>query len=136
MTGFTPAQSAGILMREGHTCALADVNPRCTRRATVANHRLNRGAGGSKERNSTDNGCALCDQCNGDIESDAALAEIARHRGVKLRQGDDPRTVALWSIFYGQWVQLVGDALFLTGETDVTTRPDLVDPEALIGVPL
>lgn len=129
---FTPDQVAGIIMREGGICAMYGVNPNCRRQATTANHRLNRSTGGT---NSTDNGCAICWQCNGDIESVAEIAEIARFRGVKLRGGDNPRTVALWCAFYGQWVQLAGDDCYLTGERDITTRPILTDPEQL-DVPL
>lgn len=129
---FTREQIAGILMREGNICAMFGANPNCERQASTANHRLNRSTGGT---DATENGCAICWRCNGDIESDAELAEIARQRGVKLRAGDNPRTVALWCSFYGQWVQLVGDDCYLTGERDITTRPQLRDPEQL-DVPL
>lgn len=134
-TGFTPEQKAGILMREGGICAMSGANPNCRRQATEANHRLNRGSGGTADRgtgrNGTDNGCALCFVCNGDIEHVPELAEIARHRGVKLIEGDRPHLVAFWCIFFGQWTQLIGDDMLLLGLTDPTTRPELHDPEQL-----
>lgn len=139
-TGFTPTQVDGILMREGTICAMSGAElpdgttlPR--HKATTANHRLNRGAGGTADRgtgrNGTDNGCAICWTCNGLIEDGAELADIARHRGVKLTAGDRPHLVAFWCIFYGQWVQLIGDDMILLGLTDPTTRPELHDPEEL-----
>lgn len=76
-TGFTTAQIAAILNRDGHTC------PMCYRQATTANHRAGRGAGGSRAANVLSNGCAICWECNGRIESDPEFAELARTRGVK-----------------------------------------------------
>jgi hypothetical protein len=123
-TGFTPDQNAAILLRDGGICAMIGSHDGCAGRADTANHRLNRGAGGSKLRNGMSNGCAICHVCNGLIESDSALASVARERGVKLRQGDEPAECRLWSPFFHQWVKLSDYALTLTGETDPTAQPE------------
>ena len=123
-TGFTSDQSAAILLRDGGICAMTGIHEQCTGRADVANHRLNRGAGGSKLRNGLSNGCAICHTCNGLIEADARLAEIARARGVKLRQGEEPADCPIWSPFFHQWVMLSDNALTLTGDNDVDARPN------------
>ena len=132
-TGFTPEQVRDVLMRDGNLCAMLGADPRCRRRASTANHRLNRGAGGTSDRgtgrNGMGNACAICDWCNGQIEDDPALAETARHRGVKLRQGDTPALVALWSPFFQQWVQVTDHALYLLGERDASVRPTLIAVE-------
>lgn len=125
-TGFTPAQSAAILLRDGNICAMTGSHEWCTGRAEVVNHRLNRGAGGSKLRNGLSNGCAICHTCNGLIESDARLAAVARARGVKLRQGEEPADCPIWSPFFHQWVMLSDNALTLTGDINVHARPDWV----------
>ena len=124
-TGFTPEQSAAILLRDGGICAMTGSHKQCTGRADVVNHRLNRGAGGSKLRNGLSNGCAICHTCNGLIESDSRLAEIARARGVKLREGDTPADTPIWSPFFQQWCSLGDNALRLTGFNDLKTRPPL-----------
>ena len=122
-TGFTPEQVAAILLREGSVCAMYGADDRCRRHATTANHRKNRGAGGSKLRNGLGNGCAICDRCNGDIESDPEYAELARARGVKLRATDEIEGAPLWSPFFDQWVTVDDYALRLTGDRDVLTPP-------------
>ena len=123
MTGFPPALVQAIILRDGGLCAMVGTTPQCRGRADTANHRLNRKAGGSRQRNGAGNGCGICNTCNGLIESDAALAEIARHRGVKLREGDDPRL--MWSPFFRQWAHVSDDALALTGHTDPHSRPEI-----------
>lgn len=115
VTGFTPAQVAGCKMRDGEMCVMAGILPGCTGRADTANHRLNRGAGGSKMRNGMSNACAICDHCNGLIENDAEAAAEARRRGVKLREGDDPATVPMWHPFYRQMCQPGDTSLELLG---------------------
>lgn len=107
-TGFTPEQKRIILERDGFLCCL------CGRRAEVANHRAGRGAGGSKLANTLANGCALCHRCNGAIESDAELAQLARDRGVKLSRWDDPTECPYWSPLYRCMVQPLntGDLVF------------------------
>jgi hypothetical protein len=126
-TGFGHQLIAAILLRDGAICGMYGTNPNCRRHATTANHRLNRGAGGSKLRNGMSNGCAICDICNNAIEDDAELAEIARHRGVKLTEGDNPSLVPMWSTFFLMWVILHDDEMLLTGLTDETVRPDQLE---------
>jgi len=133
VTGFTPEQRDAVLLRDGGMCAMRGTHDQCRGRADDANHRLNRGAGGTSDRGTGKNGmgnaCAICFVCNGLIESDPELAAIARHRGVKLEQGDRPELVALWSPFFRQWVQVTDHALYLLGETDLTARPEILDTE-------
>lgn len=117
-TGFTREQKQIILWRDGDLCCM------CRQRATEANHRANRGAGGSKYRNTLPNGCALCTICNGRIESDAEYAAEARRRGVKLDSWDDPEAEPWLSPLYQLpvWSLPNGDLLF-----ERPTRPSMED---------
>lgn len=103
-TGFTPEQTTTILFRDGQKCAM------CGHRASVANHRANRGHGGHRDSNRLSNGCALCATCNGLIESDPVQATIARLRGVKLSRYDDPTAEPYLSPLFGceVWLDDVG----------------------------
>lgn len=94
-TGFTPAQTATILYRDGHKCAM------CGHRATTANHRANRGSGGFRGANKISNGCAICDRCNGEIESDPVQQTRAILRGVKISRYADPTVEQYLSPLYG-----------------------------------
>ena len=76
------------------------------------------------------NACAICHHCNGLIEQDAEYATLARHLGVKLREGDTPEQIPLWSPFFRQWVRVDDNALRLTGDTDASSRPDLISGAA------
>jgi hypothetical protein len=122
VTGFTAEQTRAILNRDGDKCAM------CGRRARTANHRANRGAGGFRAANVLSNGCALCHLCNGLIESDGPLAEIARARGVKISKWDDPRAVPYRSPLYDCDVLLddLGGFVFADGpaRTSPTDLPD------------
>lgn len=124
-TGFTPDQVKWVLLRDGDLCAMSNHpdNPGCWGKATTANHRLNRGAGGSLLRNGMGNANAICNYCNGRIEDSAPLGNLARHLGVKLRQGDNPERILIWSPFFRQWVNVTDAALYLTGETNRNVRP-------------
>jgi len=127
-TGFTPLQVEAIKLRDGGMCAMRGTHDRCTGVADTANHRLNRGAGGSQQRNGLSNGCGICNICNGLIEHDSELADIARRRGIKLREGiTTPTEVPIWSPFFRQWCVLTDDDLRLTGETDELTMPTIED---------
>lgn len=112
--GFTPEQKDALVLRDA-VCLLRDVSP-CSG-PLFAHHRLNRGAGGSKQRNGMGNAGLLCSHHNTEAEADAPLAAEARRRGVKLRQGDDPQTTPLWHPFYGQWTQPTDDGMDLLGGT-------------------
>lgn len=99
--GFDLVMKATILWRDGELCAM------CGKRATEANHRLNRGAGGRPSLNTFGNACALCSWCNLLIERDAFAAQQARELGVKLRELPPelaPELVAYRSPFYRLWV--------------------------------
>lgn len=108
MTGFTREQAGIILWRDGELCCI------CGQRAQVANHRANRGMGGRRSANNLANGCALCHLCNDLIERDADAAALARERGVKLADGDDPTQVPYLSPLYliPVWPRLDGDLTF------------------------
>jgi len=119
-TGSPPEIRAAILLRDGELCAMQGT-PGCHgHRADEANHRLNRGTGGSTDPiiNTPSNGCALEHGCNWRLEQVAEFAEEGRRRGVKLTHGDDPTRVPMWSPFFRQWVVLALDGLHLTGVTD------------------
>lgn len=118
-TGFTPQQKATILFRDGYKCAM------CGHRATEANHRGNRGAGGHRASNTLANGCAICHECNGAIESDALRAAVARERGVKISRYEDPELVPYLSPLYAVPVLLDNEG----GFTFHTAAP--VDPAAV-----
>lgn len=111
--GFTIEQVAAVLMRDGGMCMMTGAGS-CSNHLT-ANHRLNRKAGGSKLRNGMGNACAICDHHNDRIESDAEAAEVARERGVKLREGQDPEITPMWHPFYRQWTQPTDTALLMLG---------------------
>lgn len=127
--GFTPDQVAAVLIRDGAQCALWGIVPGCTQRATTANHRRNRQAGGSKLRNGMSNACAICDFCNDSIESSSPMADLARYHGVKLVEGDVPARTLIWSPFFTQWVQITDDALLFTGGRNRLLRPDFLPDE-------
>jgi hypothetical protein len=102
-TGFTTAQRQIVMFRDFELCAL------CHRRATVVNHRANRGAGGFKGANRLSNACALCWSCNDLIERDPALAAEARRLGIKLSRYDDPAVIRFLHPAFGLWVLLQDD---------------------------
>jgi hypothetical protein len=118
MTGFSSQQRAAILYRELGACSMLGTSKDCRGRAEVANHRAGRGIGGSREANTLENGCPLCNPCNLLIEQDAVLAEVARRLGVKVSRHVDPASVPIWSPYYGQWVVYAEGSMFLTGERD------------------
>jgi hypothetical protein len=72
----------------------------------VPHHRLNRGMGGSKERDRPSNIITLCSFYNGLIESDSFAAERAREMGWKLRNGQNPATIPVWVPRVSSWVLL------------------------------
>lgn len=90
---------ADVVARDGPLC------PHCGRPANQRQHRANRGAGGSNERERPSNIIAFCD-LNTALEQDAALAAWARDAGWKLRSTDDPTRVAYWDHPTQAWVLL------------------------------
>jgi len=72
-----------VLGRDHHECVIA--GPNCTRTATVADHRANRGVGGSTVLDCPENLVAACGICNGakeDADADTRRDLIAR--GVRV----------------------------------------------------
>jgi hypothetical protein len=62
----------------------------------VPNHRLNRGSGGSKERDVPSNIILICSRANGQLESNATFAQMGRDFGWKLTSGQDPKKTPVW----------------------------------------
>ena len=69
----------------------------------VPHHRLNRGMGGSKERDVPSNIICLCSVMNGLIESSSEAAEMARDYGWKLTMGQNPITTPYWNAIESEW---------------------------------
>ena len=67
--------------RDGHECAWHGVS--CGTDTLVPQHRQG-GMGGSPLKHRLSNIVWLCSRMNGDIESDADLAMVARERGIKV----------------------------------------------------
>ena len=72
----------------------------------VPQHRQNRGMGGSLVREQPSNIVTLCSRFNGEIESDAAKADLARDMGWKLRLGTMPEAKALYDMVTRRWYYL------------------------------
>lgn len=66
-------------------------------------HRINRGAGGSKHRDNPANLIALCGLSNQLLESDAAFAQTGIAHGWKLRSWEDPFTTPVLDALTGQY---------------------------------
>ncbi len=66
-------------------------------------HRINRGAGGSKLRDHPANLIALCGLSNGLLESDAAFAQTGIIHGWKLRSWEDPFTTPVLDAVTGRY---------------------------------
>lgn len=73
-----------VLSRDGHACVLRLEG--CLGTASVADHRVNRGHGGSKVLNNPANLIAACGLCNGAKEdaTDEVRAELVR-RGLRVK---------------------------------------------------
>lgn len=76
--------------RDGRECVWHGES--CGTDTLVPQHRQG-GMGGSKRKHRLSNVIWLCSLLNGHIESDPALAQEARDRGIKISQHDDPRYV-------------------------------------------
>lgn len=79
-----------IEKRDGHECVWH--GELCGTDVLVPQHRQG-GMGGSKTKHRLSNVIWLCSRMNGDIESDADLAEVARFRGIKVAFWEDPASV-------------------------------------------
>lgn len=101
---MTPKQFSKFLKRD-KGCV------HCGETETVSpHHRLNRGMGGSKERDKPANIIVLCSWLNNALESDSRLAAEARDYGWKLRAGEDPLTTPYYHYPSGEW--RINDNLF------------------------
>lgn len=78
--------------------------------------------GGSKSRDVPSNIIVVCSWLNFMMEADATIAEVARHNGWKLRNGQVPdeepvfyQTMDLWGVlddnFLVDWIPRHGDEL-------------------------
>ena len=74
--------------------------------AVAPNHRINRGMGGSKRLDVPSNLVVLCSVLNGQIESDARWARVAKEYGWKLEKWQNPLEVKVFSIILGEWLLL------------------------------
>lgn len=94
---ITPTVRRAVFARDQHClhCGLTD--------GLTIQHRINRGAGGSKHRDNPANLIALCGLSNQLLEADAARAQAGRDHGWKLRSWEDPLTVPVLDVLTGQW---------------------------------
>lgn len=69
----------------------------------VPQHRINRGMGGSKLLDRPANVIVMCAELNGQIESDPAIADLARRYGWKLSRWDSPEDTPFWDVATGTW---------------------------------
>ena len=76
------------------------------REAVAPNHRVNRGMGGSKERDVPSNVIVLCSRLNGLIESDSAASQLAKRYGWKLNSWQDPLDTPVFDTQIGEWLLL------------------------------
>lgn len=73
----------GVLKRDHDTCVIR--GPFCTVHATVADHRANRGAGGSRMLDDPSNLIAACELCNGWKEDTTGRDRLRlERRGIRL----------------------------------------------------
>jgi hypothetical protein len=99
----TPKQFRKFLDRDGGCIHCGETD------AVAPHHRLNRGMGGSKSRDTASNIVVLCSTMNNLVESNADVAERARENGWKLRNGQNPRTTPIWLPRLGFWALLNDD---------------------------
>ena len=90
-----------LLNRDGGVCWHCG-----TTEGLVPQHRQNRGMGGSLVREKPSNILTLCSRFNGEIEADAAKAELARDMGWKLRPDQLPEAKAAYDKVTQRWYYL------------------------------
>lgn len=118
-----PRMRDGVLERDGGRCVIA--GPFCTVVATVADHRANRGHGGSKVLNDPRCLVAACELCNG-WKEDAHGEDRERliYRGIRVeKDSTNAKTVsrcANKTVLYpdGRWFFLLADG----------TREEVTEP--------
>jgi hypothetical protein len=74
--------------------------------ALAPNHRINRGMGGSKSRNTPSNIVVICSMLNGLIESDSRYAKVAAEYGWKLPSWKTAETEPVYDAISGVWYLL------------------------------
>lgn len=72
----------------------------------IPQHRINRGMGGSKERNKASNIIVLCSAFNGLIEANADAAALAQAHGIKLMSWQDPESEPIYYAAESAWFLL------------------------------
>lgn len=83
MTGIPKRMVQDVLQRDGWICQLNLDG--CLREATVADHRANRGMGGSPKLNNVVNLIAACGVCNGAKESASNVEKLSlEERGLRV----------------------------------------------------
>jgi hypothetical protein len=97
---MTPKQFARFVARDGGCVHCGETE------AIAPNHRINRGAGGSKRRDNPANIVVLCSQLNALIESDSGWRSKALTYGWKLNSWDDPLFVPVFDVLRGVWWRL------------------------------
>ena len=70
--------------------------------AVSPHHRLNRGMGGSKERDKPSNVIVICSWLNNAMEADSKVAAKAKELGWKLQAGDNPELEPIYH-YSMQW---------------------------------
>lgn len=87
-------------LRDGHRCAWHQPG-QCDPETLVPQHRANRGHGGRKSLHRLSNLIWLCSRVNGEIESDAVTAVLARRTGVKISSFAEPSEVPILHAVHG-----------------------------------
>jgi hypothetical protein len=97
---MTPKQFRRYLDRDGGCLHCGE------QEAVAPHHRSNRGMGGSKARDVPSNIIVLCSYANGLLESDAALAAVAREYGWKVSTNQDWRATPVYDLQTSEWLLL------------------------------
>ena len=94
---ITPTVRRAVFARDQHClhCGLTE--------GLTIQHRVNRGAGGSKFRDNPAHLIAQCGLSNQLLEADAVRAQAGRDHGWKLRSWEDPLLVPVLDVLTGQW---------------------------------
>lgn len=91
MTSLKPSEWAKLLERDGQRCVHCGATD-----GLAPHHRRNRGMGGSKALETASNLLLVCSWLNGQMESDAETAEMAKSHGWKLLSWQSPTKYPVW----------------------------------------
>lgn len=98
---MTPKQFKPFIMRDFNRC------PHCCDDTTlVPQHRINRGMGGSKERNKPSNIIVFCSWANNMAESSSWFAAECREKGWKLESWQNPAEEPFFDECDGFWYRI------------------------------